>query len=110
MPTAPEPAALPIRPAATVILVRRAADGERVLMGQRGASAAFMPEMFVFPGGAVDDDDHRLAGETPLDAETARRLAIETPPELVPALALAAVRELWEETGLVLGRPDSAAA
>ena len=93
-----------------MILVRRAADGPRVLMGQRGARAAFMPEMFVFPGGAVDDDDRALAGETALDAETARRLAVETPPELVPALARAAVRELWEETGLVLGRPDAGAA
>lgn len=111
MSTAPEgEAALPIRPAATVILLRRAAGGPRVLMGQRGASAAFMPEKFVFPGGAVDPDDLALGGDTPLDPDTAARLAVETPPELVPALARAAVRELWEETGLVLGRPDPAAA
>lgn len=99
-----------MRPAATVILVRRAPDGPRVLMGQRGARAAFMPEMFVFPGGAVDADDLALDGEVPLDAGTAVRLAVETPPGLVPALARAAVRELWEETGLVLGRSDGAAA
>lgn len=111
MPTAPEPApADEIRPAATVILVRRTESGPRVLMGQRGARAAFMPEMFVFPGGAVDADDLALDGVPPLDPETATRLAVETPPELVPGLARAAVRELWEETGLVLGRPDPAAA
>ncbi len=99
-----------IRPAATVILVRRMADGPRVLMGQRGARAAFMPELFVFPGGAVDDDDLALDGPVALAPETAARLAVETPPELVGALARAAVRELWEETGLILGLPDPAAA
>jgi 8-oxo-dGTP pyrophosphatase MutT (NUDIX family) len=106
---APEAAGPPVRPAATVILVRRTADGPRVLMGQRGARAAFMPEMFVFPGGAVDDDDLALDEDVPLAEETAARLGHETPAELVPGLALAAVRELWEETGLVLGRPDPAA-
>lgn len=110
MPAAPEAAPLPIRPAATVILVRRTPAGPRVLMGQRGARAAFMPEMFVFPGGAVDADDLALEGDVPLGAETAARLAIETAPELVAGLARAAVRELWEETGLVLGRPDPDAA
>ena len=67
-----------IRPAATVILVRRTAAGPRVLMGQRGARAVFMPEMFVFPGGAVDADDLALDGEAPLAAETAARLAVDT--------------------------------
>ena len=94
-----------------MILVRRGADGPpRVLMGQRGARAAFLPEMFVFPGGAVDDGDLALPGDVALDDATAARLAVETAPGLVPALARAAVRELWEETGLVLGRPDGAAA
>lgn len=111
LPGAPEPAAVQeVRPAATVILVRRTEEGPRLLMGQRGAGAAFMPEMFVFPGGAVDADDLALEGNPPLDPGTAARLAVETPPELVPGLARAAVRELWEETGLVLGRRDPAAA
>jgi 8-oxo-dGTP pyrophosphatase MutT (NUDIX family) len=111
--TAPEPLAAPdqspaIRPAATVILVRHMPDGPRVLMGQRGARAAFMPEMFVFPGGAVDPEDLALQGDVPLDPDTAARLAVRTEPELVSGLARAAVRELWEETGLVLGRPAGA--
>ena len=43
-----------LRDAASVILVRRDRDDARVLMGQRGKGAAFMPSKFVFPGGAVD--------------------------------------------------------
>ncbi|MGB1791649.1 MAG: DNA mismatch repair protein MutT, partial [Paracoccaceae bacterium] len=46
-----------IRPAATVIVLRNRAHAPQVLMGQRGAQAAFMPNKFVFPGGAVDPQD-----------------------------------------------------
>ena len=80
-------------------------------MGQRGARAAFMPEMFVFPGGARRRrTTSRSTARRRCAAETAARLAVDTAPELVPGLARAAVRELWEETGLVLGRPDPGAA
>ena len=51
-----------IRNAATVIVLRDRHDRPAILMGQRGAKAAFMPNKFVFPGGAVDPDD---AGEKP---------------------------------------------
>ena len=46
-----------IRNAATVIVVRNKHKNPSVLMGQRGVNAAFMPSKFVFPGGAVDDQD-----------------------------------------------------
>jgi 8-oxo-dGTP pyrophosphatase MutT (NUDIX family) len=107
LPTAPE--SPPVRDAATVILLRRTPAGPQVLMGQRGAGAAFMPELFVFPGGAVDADDLALPA-APLDPGSARRLAVDAAPAAVRALPLAAVRELWEETGLMLGRPDPEAA
>ncbi|RMH48672.1 MAG: NUDIX hydrolase [Alphaproteobacteria bacterium] len=97
-----------LRDAATVILIRRDGPEPRVLMGQRGAGAAFMPSKFVFPGGAVDVDDLAM-GEVPLDPDSARRLSREAPPGLGHALALAAIRETWEETGLALGRPGRAA-
>ncbi|MDO5641628.1 MAG: DNA mismatch repair protein MutT, partial [Paracoccus sp. (in: a-proteobacteria)] len=44
-----------LRDAASVVLVRRGSAGASVLMGMRGANAAFMPSKFVFPGGAVDE-------------------------------------------------------
>ena len=91
--------ALPIRAAATVILTRAAPQGGRqVLMGQRGAGAVFMPSKYVFPGGGVDAGDD-MAAPLPLSADCARRLALSAPPG---PLVAAALRELAEETGLVL--------
>ena len=48
---------VPIRDAATVILLREKKDSTYVLMGQRGNKAVFMPSKYVFPGGAVDQED-----------------------------------------------------
>lgn len=91
--------AQPIRAAATVILARATpGGGHQVLMGQRGAGAAFMPSKYVFPGGAVDPGD-TLPEPLPLLPGCARRLALSAAPG---PLAAAAIRELSEETGLVL--------
>lgn len=99
------------RHAATLVLIRDSAEGPRVLMGQRGSGASFMPSKFVFPGGALDEADRALAGRFPVRPDCARRLTVKSPPEVTPAaLALAALRETWEETGLALGRPDIEAA
>jgi len=78
-------------------------------MGQRGPAAVFMPDKFVFPGGALDPGDLDWPQAAAIDPESARRLAIDTPPDVARALPLAAVRELWEETGLRLGLVDAAA-
>jgi len=97
-----------IRDAASIILVRDAQSAPKVLMGQRGAKAAFMPSKFVFPGGAVDDDDARVPLATDINPACAARLAqlplAQTPPSGLPA---SAIRELWEETGLLLSRPGN---
>ncbi len=94
-----------LRDAASVILVRRDREVARVLMGQRGRGAAFMPSKFVFPGGAVDREDGEIPAASPLPGPTARRLRLRADPELAEALAMAAIRELWEETGLALSHP-----
>ncbi|MEM8591811.1 MAG: NUDIX domain-containing protein [Pseudomonadota bacterium] len=93
-----------IRDAATVILHREIAGTAHVLMGQRGAKAAFMPSKFVFPGGAVDADDARVPLAAPLPDPCGTRLKEDSARDLSHALAVAAIRELWEETGLALGR------
>ncbi|MCF2904592.1 NUDIX hydrolase [Octadecabacter sp. CECT 8868] len=90
-----------VRDAATVIVLRDRETKPRVLMGQRGASAAFMPNKYVFPGGAVDTVDGAI--DLSLPAKTQANLS-EDSTRSATALAAAAIRELWEETGQILGR------
>lgn len=92
----------PIRAAATIVLTRHTAAGPKILMGQRSSGAVFMPDKFVFPGGAVDPEDFVAAEEEGLE-EPDPRLLERTEPALARALRHAAIRELREETGLWLG-------
>lgn len=94
-----------IRDAATIILLRQIDNQMRVLMGQRGKTAAFMPGKFVFPGGAVDRQDFKTTaprGSEGMSTTCRTRLAVEATPELASAILVAARRELVEETGLTL--------
>lgn len=93
-----------IRNAATVIVLRDRHTNPSILMGQRGAKAAFMPNKFVFPGGAVDAQDAEVPMAAPISDICHARLADDAPAGMQNALAAAAIRELWEETGLILGR------
>ncbi|MEM8618158.1 MAG: NUDIX hydrolase [Actinomycetota bacterium] len=102
---------VPIHPASTVMLVRDAADGTEVLMLQRTAGAAFGAGMYVFPGGRVDLADSGPEVETWChghdDRSASDRLGID-----VGGLAywVAAVRECFEEAGVLLAsRADGAA-
>ena len=97
--------AIPVRDAATVILVRDRTTRPQVLMGQRGARAVFMPSKFVFPGGAVDPDDAQVPLAGSVGPVCAARLAEGAATERVHALQAAAIREVWEESGLLLGTP-----
>lgn len=96
-----------IRNAATVIALRDRKTEPKVLMGQRGSAAVFMPNKVVFPGGAVDPEDVDIRLASPIGEPCQSRLLEDADGDLVNALCAAAVRELWEETGLVLGRPGT---
>lgn len=89
--------------AATLILVRRDQAQPRVLMGKRSGRHDFMPDKYVFPGGRVDPQDGRVISYTELDTAQDTRLRYQS--RRVPrAFALTAIRETFEETGLLLGR------
>lgn len=99
--------AMPIRDAATIILLRRGPTGVSVLMGMRGAGAVFMPSKYVFPGGAVDPGDATAPLAAPLAEPHRSRLGQQPRPgtQADPdAIAAAALRELAEETGQLIGR------
>ncbi|HVV77412.1 MAG TPA: NUDIX hydrolase [Mycobacteriales bacterium] len=99
----------PVEPrhAATVIMLRDDADGPEVYLLRRAASMAFAAGAFVFPGGSVDARDEDLAdeawvGRTP--GEWAKDLSCDE--RLARALVCAAVRETFEESGVLLAGPD----
>lgn len=97
------------RDAATLVLIDRSGREPRVLMGRRRSTQVFLPDKFVFPGGRVDRGDHTMASADELPDAVVRRLLhdMKGKPSAARAraLALAAVRETFEEVGLVVGCP-----
>tara|TARA_B000000441_G_C21475653_1_gene195331 strand:- start:25 stop:525 length:501 start_codon:yes stop_codon:yes gene_type:complete len=93
---------VPIRDAATVILLRQKKDSTYVLMGQRGNKAAFMPSKYVFPGGAVDEDDANVELFKSINKKGIDLLHQYSEKKIAKELSVAAIRELWEEAGLRL--------
>lgn len=98
------------RDAATLILLRPGKDAPEVLMGRRAGGHVFMASKWVFPGGRMDRADFTAASATDLSEQASSLLAREVPARRARALALAAVRETFEETGLILGEPAPAAS
>ncbi len=101
------PPATPVEPrlAATVVLLRPGRAGPEVLLTRRPASMAFAPDMDVFPGGRVDvgDADASLARRSVVDAgKAAAALGGDLAPGLALAAHVAAIRELFEEAGVLL--------
>ena len=111
---APESRPIVPRPASTVIVVRDGAGGRpETFMVRRNPNSRFAADAFVFPGGAVEDGDHLAGGVPPCSGltipEAHRRLTergSDAPDEhgLSLALYVAAVRELFEEAGILLAR------
>ena len=97
------------RNAATLIILDRAKRAPRILMGRRHAGLAFMPGKFVFPGGRIEPGDRHMPVAGALSNRANDALALRAPGGgggLGRALALAAIRETYEETGLMLGTRD----
>ena len=91
--------------AAALILVRRERGVVRVLMGERNARHAFLPGRFVFPGGSIDAADRRLAVATDFAPAVAAKVASGTGLARARALGLTAIRETFEEAGILVGAP-----
>ena len=106
--SAKQKAVLP-RDSASLIIVDHSGARAKVLMGKRHASHKFMPNKFVFPGGRVDPSDRKVNIAGPLDPVVEERVLrhVQRPsPMKARALALAAIRETFEETGLLIGETD----
>jgi 8-oxo-dGTP pyrophosphatase MutT (NUDIX family) len=103
------------RPAATVVLMRGGREAPEILLLKRVRSAGFVPGAWMFPGGRVDDHDAapaliaRLNGITPASAHARLGLADDAGPPAV-AYWVAAIREAFEETGILVARDRSGRA
>lgn len=110
-PYGPAPHVRP-RDAATLILLDKAGGRRRVLMGRRSVKLAFMPGMFVFPGGRTERSDVAAPRTGALHEGDAARLirgmGARGSRRRAEALAMSAIRETHEETGLLIGRTGEA--
>jgi 8-oxo-dGTP pyrophosphatase MutT (NUDIX family) len=94
------------RDSATLILIDRAEPTPKVLLGRRHLRHRFMPGKFVFPGGRIEPTDRLMQAAAPLPERYVARLTrrVRRPSAAKAAgFALAAIRETYEETGLMLG-------
>jgi 8-oxo-dGTP pyrophosphatase MutT (NUDIX family) len=98
---------LPIRPRdAASLILHRSRDGEHeVLMGRRPCGSRFMPGVYVFPGGALEAHDRQVRPATALTKDVTHALKVAGSAARARAMAISAVRETFEETGLILGAP-----
>lgn len=108
-PTPNPPATVTPRLATTTLIFRDGDSGPEVLMVRRSQQASFMPGAYVFPGGAVDPADgdavHRAACDEPADRLQQRIGAVTGVGVQAVAMAVAGLRECFEECGLWLGAP-----
>ncbi|MEE2997454.1 MAG: NUDIX hydrolase [Pseudomonadota bacterium] len=97
-----------VRPsdAASIIIWRMKRRRVEVLMGQRHRAHKFLPYRYVFPGGRVDGQDARTRAASEMHPAVADQLARTSPKGRGRSIAVAAIRETFEETGLIIGEPD----
>lgn len=104
-----KPRALRPRDAATLIIIDRVAGAPRVLMGRRRLDQVFMPGKYVFPGGRVDASDRSMESADELRPAEVAKLLLDMKGNQsaarARAIALAAIRETFEEAGLLIGAP-----
>jgi 8-oxo-dGTP pyrophosphatase MutT (NUDIX family) len=99
-----DPAKTPAKPrdAATLIVWQNGSCGVEVLMGRRSRRSSFVPDFFVFPGGRLDPTDYTVCAATPFDHAPVKCMGVHGNTRIAEALAIAAVRETFEETGPLL--------
>ena len=97
----------PVRPrdAATLIVVRPGDREPVCLMGRRHADSEFLPGYYVFPGGAVEGADRAAGAASQFDLTHLRSMGVGANAATATALAVAAVRETYEETGVMIAAP-----
>ena len=96
------------RDAASLVLIDRSGGEPRILMGRRHSKMAFVPDAFVFPGGKLDPADMKARPASEFHDEMKAQIA-QTPAlaRRAEALAMAAIRETMEETGLLIAVPGN---
>ncbi|MCP3934134.1 MAG: NUDIX hydrolase [Actinomycetia bacterium] len=99
-----DPEEVQVRRAATVVVIRDTTSEPEVLMLKRNRRSVFVPDMWVFPGGAVDDEDHHDDVADRLNGLDAVRSVVQLSRTDAAAHWGAVLRETYEEAGLVLGR------
>ncbi|MFQ5699432.1 MAG: NUDIX domain-containing protein [Myxococcota bacterium] len=93
------------QPAATVILVRDAGSGPEVLLIERHPRSDFLPDFYVFPGGRVEEGDAALTERVHgVSREQAAARIPSVAPEAALSFFVAAIRETFEEAGILLAR------
>ncbi|MBW2280424.1 MAG: NUDIX hydrolase [Deltaproteobacteria bacterium] len=90
-------------PASTVILIRDGSRSPEVLMLERHGKSDFLPDMYVFPGGRVEESDYALSDRVQgLTDRGAAALLTTVDPDHAMGFVVAAIRETWEESGILL--------
>ncbi len=95
------------RIASTIVLTHGPKNNPRILMGQRSSRHDFMPSVYVFPGGRVDRGDSYVDYAGELSPRTEAIMEAAFSPRKARAVVLASVRETYEETSLLLGKPTA---